>query len=474
MKLPEIYPDELLYSLWGRYYVRSGCLVYRQMAEKLFVNEAERPDVLFVNRLRTEIKEELEQQKEWKQIIQKHTMYPFYGKFLKAERKEQAFWALCKMEGNYRNLLPIGKTRQLCYCPLCVQEDREKYGETYWHRSHQLDGVGVCPYHGCYLKESGVMTATKVSPAFLTAELEIREEDAEMALPQEYEFAQYVCEVFGRERTTNTEIGQYLDFVLNETIYKSKRGKQRNISLLQSDYQEFWKSTSLETLEVWQIQKILTGYRFQTGEICGIAMFLGISPKALVVGEIPQKEGTTQVEKFDVMVRGMLKSGMGINETARRLQVSSKTIRDIRDYKKPAQTVARKRTRAIRNWEKEDEMMLPKVKEVLSELFGQTGKRPRRISAYAVNRMLGLPDGRIEKLQQCMEQIDLYKETNEEYWAREIQWAIDKIEKEGKVLNWKHIRDLTNMRKSYVGECFDLLNCKTQKKIQEVLYPKKN
>ena len=32
--------------------------------------------------------------------------------------------------------------------------DREKYGETYWHRKHQLPGVEICLEHRCRLENS--------------------------------------------------------------------------------------------------------------------------------------------------------------------------------------------------------------------------------------------------------------------------------------------------------------------------------
>ncbi len=35
----------------------------------------------------------------------------------------------------------------LKYFPQCVESDRMAYGETYWHRVHQLPGVMVCPHH---------------------------------------------------------------------------------------------------------------------------------------------------------------------------------------------------------------------------------------------------------------------------------------------------------------------------------------
>src|SRR4030042_7010586 len=35
----------------------------------------------------------------------------------------------------------------LRYCPECVSEDFERWGETYWRRTHQLPGVLVCTDH---------------------------------------------------------------------------------------------------------------------------------------------------------------------------------------------------------------------------------------------------------------------------------------------------------------------------------------
>ena len=48
--LPEIYPDELLYSLMARYANRSGYLLYRAVAEELFFKPKELPNILFLNR----------------------------------------------------------------------------------------------------------------------------------------------------------------------------------------------------------------------------------------------------------------------------------------------------------------------------------------------------------------------------------------------------------------------------------------
>jgi hypothetical protein len=42
----------------------------------------------------------------------------------------------------------------LRFCPVCLQEDKNRYGEIYWHRLHQAPGVEVCPLHQVFLENS--------------------------------------------------------------------------------------------------------------------------------------------------------------------------------------------------------------------------------------------------------------------------------------------------------------------------------
>jgi hypothetical protein len=44
----------------------------------------------------------------------------------------------------------------LRFCPACVAEERNKTGEAYWHRLHQVTGVLVCPTHGLFLESSSI------------------------------------------------------------------------------------------------------------------------------------------------------------------------------------------------------------------------------------------------------------------------------------------------------------------------------
>lgn len=88
------------------------------------------------------------------QLINDHTLIPYFKHF-------------CQ-ENDYASLLKDVKSGDTCatfskmsltasrihpkhannYCPMCVQEDIERYGVTFWHVSHFLPGVTSCVKHG--------------------------------------------------------------------------------------------------------------------------------------------------------------------------------------------------------------------------------------------------------------------------------------------------------------------------------------
>ena len=146
---PTNYPDELIYSVFSRFYQNCGYPNYIFCAEDLFVNKIVKPDMDFINELKPEVIHLFCREMTIEHLIEKHTMFPYYARFLPKERRIKGFKALCSMGGNFNNLLAVpkqknGKERYLRYCPLCVKEDREVYGETYWHRSHQMMGSSAC------------------------------------------------------------------------------------------------------------------------------------------------------------------------------------------------------------------------------------------------------------------------------------------------------------------------------------------
>ena len=164
---PTPYPDECFYSIFCRYYVRSG-ISSPMAATKLFFG-CDRS--LLVSTVYFPRK--LERLDYWvdpdsgitgRQLICEHTAYPYHSISYVNDVYQQMEEAI--QDGIPENGIEdltrrmIGKCKYvsagqyLRYCPECAKEDIKKYGETYWHRLPQLPGVKICPKHGCGVKNS--------------------------------------------------------------------------------------------------------------------------------------------------------------------------------------------------------------------------------------------------------------------------------------------------------------------------------
>jgi hypothetical protein len=108
-------------------------------------------------------------------LISDHTLLPLYAPFLPPQRRQRLYdqmiggngTALSARLGILTSHIPPHKW--LRFCPACAKSDRERFGETYWHRLHQAPGVEVCPIHAVFLEDS---TTAKQSGkrAFISAE----------------------------------------------------------------------------------------------------------------------------------------------------------------------------------------------------------------------------------------------------------------------------------------------------------------
>lgn len=264
---PAAYPDELLYSQLARYYTKSGYMAYSFAAEELFLSKTARPDMDFINRYTPGAVQAIIRNMPMEAVIEKHTMFPCYGRFLLKERRQKAFQSLVSMKGNYHNLLPIpqsknGEARCLRYCPACAVSDRDQYGEAYWHRAHQLIGIRVCPVHRCYLLDSSVMITAKATPALKTAEEMISQAESCVFADNEIEIrvAVYMAEVFQTDVDMDScvTVGAFLHSKMAYTKYRSVRGEQRNMARFHLDFTEYYRDLPQNWFaELWQIQKVV-------------------------------------------------------------------------------------------------------------------------------------------------------------------------------------------------------------------------
>ncbi len=326
---PEPYPDELIYSWFARYAVRTGYTNYRAVADDLFTSNTAKPNLEFVMELSDDGYAAVTRNMPFETVIINHTMFPCYARFLPADRRRRAFELLLNMDKRFNDALYIRRNKTqhrqyLRYCPCCVQEDRKAYGETYWHRVHQLDQVNICPIHGCGLLNSIVDITSKASPSLIHAEEVIPDHLDSTPVGSELELhvAQYVVQVFHSELDMNNQlaIGHFLHRKMEHSKYLSTRGQKRYLATLADDFCEYYKDLNRTTLtEAWQLGKIFSGYCFHTYDISLLAMFLGITASELVKMAVPEK---SQVQLFDEQILMLHNQGLNYRQIANQLGAS--------------------------------------------------------------------------------------------------------------------------------------------------------
>lgn len=461
---PEAYEDELVYSQIARYYVKSGYLSLTYAIEELYVHRYTTPDTEFLNEMTTEAAALLKGKMSMEALVQEHTMFSSYGRFLPKERKREAFAALVSMHGNFNNLLSIPKNQRgvgrfLRYCPACAGEDRERHGETYWHRSHQIQGLKICGKHRCYLRESSVSMNRKASPGLMDAESAIPsgEEAILCGNEKEISLAEYLLQVFsaGMDLEGSISAADFLRLRLDRYC-RSDSGASISLERLYEDYREFYQG--MDVMTRGQVQKVLSGKRWNFFDICQMGMFAGIPASELAA--IPDDVEEALREPVFVQV-------------SEELQLDYELVHRIgeavlRRYEGRERVQRRGGKRGFA-WEKMDEQLLPAVRDTVKRLSENGRERPKRITVSAVTKEMGLPEKRFEKLPRCREEIRKHQETQEKYWAREAVWAYRKLVEEGTAVNWKQIRSLTNMRKEDFLRCQPYLTESAGKKTVEIL-----
>lgn len=169
---PFPYPDELWYSVIARYHTHSGALSWQATMAALF-GDARDTDVgsFFPNNSIHKILEQLPPGfLSAQEAVLQHTLLPFLMRFQPQEKKAailEAFLSGEDMRPRYLRATRDIKPRSLRYCPICLQEDTQTYGEPYWHREHQIGLMPLCPRHRCRLRDKPIPNTRPLGAQYL-------------------------------------------------------------------------------------------------------------------------------------------------------------------------------------------------------------------------------------------------------------------------------------------------------------------
>ncbi len=417
--IPEIYLDELVYSWFCRYYVHSGYSANKMALEDLLYNRHCNPSKEFIGHLNPEMEAVIKRMYPVRTLILEHTMFPQYARFIGMPQKKDAIF---RMEHEFCDahrlfaILPRSKGDQyLKYCPMCAEDDRKLYGETYWHRRHQLRNMNICTKHKCLLENSEIPAKSEQCFTLDPAETAIQDAPVEYVTDSlELEFAAYMEKIFDSpvDFENDIPVSAILYFGMEGTKYMSGTGRVRNTRLLADDMMEFFSQIGIADIaSYYQIQRTMLGSRSDFLVVSQIAFFLGIPAERLTQPELSEEQILTE-------------------QCARNP----------------------KKEDCPEDWNRYDVEMVPVVEQAARDIYYgniNSSGRPERISERLINRYAGLPVHRIENMPQCREVLRRYKETYEQHWARRLVWAYKKLwaEKDSSPFYWIDLRRLTGIKK---------------------------
>lgn len=415
MYLPEIYPDELIYSWLSRYYVYSGCANHKMLISQLLYSTKNNPSIEFVSHLNKAAEQQITQVYSIEDLILNHTMFPQYARFMSADKKEVALAELkhyCDPREVF-TILPRNKGEVwLKYCPQCVTEDRKAYGETYWHRIHQIRNMMICPIHKCKLVNSEVDIRSERIFAFNPAELSEKDTKPKYEYNQILiKYSQYMAKIFNSDLVNDSSIP--VSAIIYDAMKKSKymRGQHRNMELFMADFQELFTEMGVNSIaSIHQIRRVILKNGTEFSAICQIAYFLDIYVNDLLYSKIEASK--IQEEKESHYIRN----------------------RQAIDWKQ---------------FDTEKESLLDKHCKAIYTGTGNQSGRPERVSEKEVCRFLGVTLDGFKNLHRCQKVWQQYKESYDESNARKIVWGYKTLQSGSpdKKLYFFDLRRLTGVKK---------------------------
>nr|WP_259548618.1 TnsD family transposase [Heyndrickxia oleronia] len=258
---PTPYPDELLYSVLARYHVWSGNTSPKMTVEELFGKRTVR-SVWDLPANLNALLSQLGSYWDADQLINDHTMYPYYAAFLLPKQAKQVKKSMLDNQGStIHTRIGVSASNvkvktNLWACSDCIKEDMDTYGETYWRRVHQAPGVFVCPKHERALEETTVSVKAQNQHEFIVATPDVERTKIILdGLNKEeiqllFDISKETDSLLNNTRlqtTDNTIRSKYLE-LLKQKGYASVNGMVKRDRLYQSFGAKF-SDSSLELLQ---------------------------------------------------------------------------------------------------------------------------------------------------------------------------------------------------------------------------------
>ena len=440
--LPELYPDELVYSWISRYFVHSGHSMHSAVLCEFFCKRSDNPSKEFFGNLNENAKKVIREVIPLRELILQHTMVPQYARFLPLAEKQEA---MRRMEYDYCDphfLFPVlvreEEDAYLKYCPACLLEQRQAFGEAYWCRKHQLRGVSLCYKHGCQLEHSTVSakshTAYNLSPAEEYAVIDTPRYCDNLELLR---YTRFISDVFDAPMDFERDIpiSAVLYNAMAQTDYIKRTGRSRHTQRFADDLRAYYEGIGLSGIvSINQIQKTLLMGHTEFTTVCQIAFFLGMTVEELTAPELTPEQIAAEQETHYSRDRTPVDWAMFDAEMAKILE--------------------------------------PLAQSIYDGTFRADG-RPERVSERLIYRVLDLQGHRLENMPLCREIIhnSRFTESYPEHWARRLVWAYQKLKEErgSAPFYWSDMRKISGVRMRNIEAIMPLIGNYTDQKTAKII-----
>lgn len=328
--LPRFYPDELVYSFIARYHVMSGHAYASTTNNEIFANSKRVIEIEFLGEWTNKFRSIMEEKYSIDYIIKNHTMFYVYTFSFSPEKRKKVYDLIKNNNYEYKKVtgMRYGRSkRHLMYCPICALEDREKYGETYWHRTWIIENITICPEHKCFLNDTNIiMTGDKRSCMFYPAEHCIPQNSKiiECNNDIDLEIARYVSYINLKNMCSNDDLYMIksIESKLGNT-FKNSRGYYDYKKLYKNMKQLYINSLYFDFSEQ-KLQRLLHEKDYNLIPMCMIAKYFKI-PFADLFKQVNKKENDKQI--FENKILELRNNNMTFKEIANKLNSNCTTVR---------------------------------------------------------------------------------------------------------------------------------------------------
>ncbi|MDQ0160731.1 TnsD family Tn7-like transposition protein [Alkalibacillus salilacus] len=466
--IPTFYDDELLVSAISRYRMRSGIrsvksLEYHVFGQKRMTKSAFLPidiDGLCAN-LPPNSKITSDE------LIQNHTLYPFYTAYLSDEKAKQVLEAMKKgSRTNIENMVGITASgikpsQFLKYCPTCVHDDYNTLGESYWRRLPQLPGVFICPKHKVFYKRSSVIMHDGRLSYVVPNEESLNEEIDNAWFSNKWtrlnlEYVRYAESLLNAtpERKPSSFIVNYYVDQLRQKGFASSNGNiymkefaEAFMDYFAADYLDIMQSSIDEKDGAgWLGRFFRNNYKHKSPlRHLLIHQFLKLSVHNLFeTGSVQGRSSSTHYHEPKFSMEQRKREWLNLieaNPGANRLELKEKakglhTWICKHDFAWYDQVTPRQQRRGTRSesidWQEKDDYYLKLIIQGEKALMNKAGK-PERVTPNRVFQEVGLNrhSVRSPKLVKTQEHLTQLTEDLEHYRKRKIKWAINDMKANG-------------------------------------------